>query len=919
MPTKFDFVSPEVQLREIDQSQIPAVPEKDGILLIGRARSGPAMKPIKVNNLNDFVEIFGNPMDGVRQEDPWRQGNTGAPNYAAYAAQAYLAAGIGPVKYVRLLGLEKNVSNPAGWNLGTPNATIADNKGAFGLFLVPSGAAEAQGLTASLGAVFYCDGAGIGLSGSLASGSFTQTDGSASCLVQSVGSDAEFKIAVSQSGGTTYHTINFNENSPNYIRTVLRTDPTLLKASSNYANSTDAKFFLGESFDVNVQRTGLLTGSQGTVYGFIAALKDASNDFDNFKQELTYSKSGWFIGAKPSQKFLFRLIALDAGEEFQKNYYTQISNIKLSTSIQPTASFTLSLYRRASSRDILVESYTNLNLDPTDANYIVKRIGDVDTVWDKSTQKFATTGKYTNVSNFVRVEIGSNISRSDVPFGFIGPKNPTTTVISGGTADANEQREEWIYASGTIGLGNGANQLIEGWPLQLTASIGWPTFGLTSENSNNGGNYSNTSVFGLNHVKSNRLTHDQSFGDIALGRVAISPHIEDNASTTDCLVFTLDDIRSGSVATEYYFESGSYDSSLSISSMIGLTGTTGLIDGLRIRQFRAPFFGGLDGVDRRYADPFSNSRLGDGVEKYPSYSLEQALEMNRDKDLIRYELISVPGLVNSTATDRLIDIAEERGDCLAVIDLSGIEQSPEDNDGTRQPASINTTISTISTRQIDSSYACTFYPNVRLKDTLNGNETVLVSPPSVASIGAIARSEAVSQPWFAPAGFNRGGLSRLGGNRGPVVVGTIEHLTKDDRDVLYSSNVNPIARFPATGDTVIFGQKTLQQGASALDRINVRRLMIYLKRQIGDIADTILFDQNVQATWNRFKTRADAVLSEVQSELGITEYKLVLDETTTTPDLIDRNILYAQIYVKPARSIEFIAIDFVITQTGVEF
>jgi phage tail sheath protein FI len=131
--------------------------------------------------------------------------------------------------------------------------------------------------------------------------------------------------------------------------------------------------------------------------------------------------------------------------------------------------------------------------------------------------------------------------------------------------------------------------------------------------------------------------------------------------------------------------------------------------------------------------------------------------------------------------------------------------------------------------------------------------------------------------------------------------------------------VNPIAKFPSTGDTVIFGQKTLQQDASALDRINVRRLMIYLKRQIGIIADTILFDQNVQVTWNRFKAQANQVLASVQADLGITEYKLVLDETTTTPDLIDRNILYAKIFVKPARSIEFIAIDFIITRSGVEF
>ena len=157
MPTKFDFLSPGIQLREIDQSQVPETPENPGILLIGRARSGPAMKPIKVRNLNDFVDIFGLPIDGVRQADPWRQGNTGAPNYAAYAAQAYLAAGVGPVQYVRLLGKELNTDtgNAAGWSMGSSFGTAVDldlqeqgaarvpaNAAAYGLFIVPSGSVD---------------------------------------------------------------------------------------------------------------------------------------------------------------------------------------------------------------------------------------------------------------------------------------------------------------------------------------------------------------------------------------------------------------------------------------------------------------------------------------------------------------------------------------------------------------------------------------------------------------------------------------------------------------------------------------------------------------------------------------------------------------------------------------------------------
>ena len=145
-----------------------------------------------------------------------------------------------------------------------------------------------------------------------------------------------------------------------------------------------------------------------------------------------------------------------------------------------------------------------------------------------------------------------------------------------------------------------------------------------------------------------------------------------------------------------------------------------------------------------------------------------------------------------------------------------------------------------------------------------------------------------------------------------------ERLTSKQRDKLYDANINPIAQFPAEG-IVIFGQKTLQATHSALDRINVRRLLIYLKRQISRFAATVLFDQNVRSTWNRFKGRVEPFLSSVQAGLGITKFKLVLDETTTTEDLIDRNIMYAKIFIKPARAIEYIALDFILTDDGAAF
>ena len=228
----------------------------------------------------------------------------------------------------------------------------------------------------------------------------------------------------------------------------------------------------------------------------------------------------------------------------------------------------------------------------------------------------------------------------------------------------------------------------------------------------------------------------------------------------------------------------------------------------------------------------------------------------------------------------------------------------------RVVGNVNTTVSALRNRQIDSSYGATFFPWVQILDEPTGQ--LIWAPPSIAMMGVLASSERSTQVWFAPAGFNRGGLSD--GAAGIPVTNVSQRLTSKERDSLYEARINPIASFPSSG-IVVFGQKTLQERSSALDRINVRRLVIFLKKQISILSTQILFEQNVQATWNRFKGLVEPFLANVKTQFGISDYRLILDETTTTPDLVDQNILYAKIMVKPARAIEYIAIDFVVAST----
>jgi hypothetical protein len=381
-------------------------------------------------------------------------------------------------------------------------------------------------------------------------------------------------------------------------------------------------------------------------------------------------------------------------------------------------------------------------------------------------------------------------------------------------------------------------------------------------------------------------------------------------------IFSLDDIVNNPTLGSYFYRSGSRADETSYDATGGRT-YKDLLDA-DINRFTAPFWGGSDGVDLYKPDPFYNNGIGTTNEDSYTYNtLKRAIDTVSDPEQLDMNMLTTPGLTNDALTGHMIDVCSERSDALAVIDLARV-YVPAHEERLSKSARVATTPNAAATalrnRRIDSSYGCTFYPWVQTRDEQSGQ--LVWIPPTVAMLGVFGSSQAKSDVWFAPAGFNRGGLSD--GSAGIPIVNVTERLTSKDRDVLYENRINPIASFPSTG-IVVFGQKTLQERQSALDRINVRRLVIYLKKQISILSTQVLFEQNVQATWNRFKGLIEPFLANVKVQFGITDYRLILDDSTTTPDLIDQNIMYAKIMVKPARAIEFIAIDFVIASTGASF
>ena len=242
----------------------------------------------------------------------------------------------------------------------------------------------------------------------------------------------------------------------------------------------------------------------------------------------------------------------------------------------------------------------------------------------------------------------------------------------------------------------------------------------------------------------------------------------------------------------------------------------------------------------------------------------------------------------------MVDSSQQRGDNLSLVDLrnwgSTIAQATNGAAG------------------IDSSYAATYWPWVQTIDPDLGSQVWV--PASTMMAGVYAFNDRAGEAWFAPAGLNRGGMS--------TVLRAERALTNGNRDTLYEANINPIATFPNTG-VVVFGQKTMQKKASSLDRVNVRRLLIALKNFISQIGDQLVFEQNTIATRNNFLAQVNPYLESVQQRQGLYAFKVVMDESNNTPDVIDRNQLIGQIYIQPTRTAEFIYLNFNVQPTGASF
>lgn len=563
---------------------------------------------------------------------------------------------------------------------------------------------------------------------------------------------------------------------------------------------------------------------------------------------------------KTTTKDLFRFHTLDHGKSVAKDYKISISNIKdpgTIDGIEQYTTFTVTI-RKADDKDkspVVLETFNNCNLDPNSSRYISRVIGDRYPQYNETLDKVELLGNYPNISQHVRVETGIEVDARALS-PKLSPKGFNAVLNPITTASLD------------------------------TAMLGGFTFPSAS--------YEGVQQVGTDNTYSSRGFLGFKFADKESDNLNFLLPTPDSAESN----------ISGKFNVENY--SGHPSSSLwlgSLSASIDPTAASGPTNNQL--KFSVPFQGGDDGIAPHQiintGDQISATNLygfnlnGTNTAGFKAY--KKALDILSNQDEYDINMLAMPGVIHSlhpATTNAAIDMVETRGDAFFVMDGSSVNSS------------VNTAVNDIN--GLDTNYAGVYYPWVKVLDS-SINKPILV-PPSVIVPGAIAASDRIGAEWFAPAGLNRGVL-------GNVLEAKIR-LSQAERDTLYDAKVNPIATFPQTG-VCIWGQKTLQERSTALDRINVRRLLITLKKFIASSSKYLVFEQNTIQTRNRFLNIVNPYLESVQQQQGLYAFRVQMDDSNNTPDVIDRNQLIGAIYLQPTKTAEFIVLDFNILPTGASF
>lgn len=631
----------------------------------------------------------------------------------------------------------------------------------------------------------------------------------------------------------------------------------------------------------------------------------------------------------------------------------------------------------------ILERFTGCTLDPTSDDYVARKVGDTKTKFlfdadSEDERRLVQEGKYPNNSARVRIVMNTSVENKEVPatalpFGFRGFKvlktndlltdaeiAETETRIGGSGSIDNLSSSiipplpyRFKVTRGDIASTNfagdpGVSEEVDGrlfWGVKLERNKTPLNSNITKEKNKLSYAYSKMmGLQGLDSLVTGTGADDFNENKFTLARVAFSnTSVSDLTGTAEEHIIEAAYIRNANPdSTEYKVTDGTLSGRVTLATLANLTSSVDFNRFQTFNKFTNIMAGGFDGLNIldknafRMNDKGSSSDTGGGAaEGYLSpglaynpagtgkdnnavFSYRTAAKIMTDPLTLSSNgiqvpsiyLLAVPGIKDSFITDYVANSTRDFGLALYIMDIPSYDDSSTrlygDEDNNRP--SVSKTAEQFDSRAVDNSYAATYFPDVFVNDDVNNR--VVKTPASVAAMSALAFNDKVGFPWFAPAGFNRGALS--------FVRNLDVRLTVPDRNVLYDARINPIANFPR-GGYAIFGQKTLLLRRSALDRVNVRRLLIEVKRVVSDIAINIVFENNTAATRARFVNQIVPRLGLIQAQAGIERFDVIADERNNTVEDDEQNRMNGKIVVVPTRTIEFISVDFVITNAGVSF
>ena len=683
-------------------------------------------------------------------------------------------------------------------------------------------------------------------------------------------------------------------------------------------------------------------------------------NYENFQDRFATAFSPFVFtqnfGGVPYE--LFRVLTLSDGAGPTTEYKISIENIKKSSStVDKFGSFDVIVreFGDSDEQPVVLEAFRGCSLDPNSERFVARVIGDQRIFFDfdqnTGSQKLVVEGDHPNRSTRIRIEMSEALASSEVPdtalpMGFRGPYHLVTSGSGqlvgirhqlGSTGQGRMASDAWVTGSDwiqntneppvpfreNITLGTGVTKRAKSmfyWGIQFDRKES-PT-------------EPNKIALPEPTIKSYAKYFPRFEGssqDVSVGNNAGVADV--GGTILDCdrfnnNKFTLENVRvrtgSDGLADVLEWSSASYVRKGNITPDDSSTGKTRAfkVDDLKHSANRNyakfSFFlqGGFDGVnifdkDKTKLNNTAAAREMDdetnqgGVKGSTVGSFRKAIDIMGNTTDVSMKLLAIPGMRETGITDFAITAVENRFDTMYIMDIEERDTLNTVVTGSAQNVSVSNTVSDFLNRALDTSFAAAYFPDVIVQDPMT--LTNVQVPPSVVTLGAFALNDSVGHPWFAPAGFARGALRNA--QRAAVEV------NRQNLDDLYDADINPLTDFPGTG-LVVFGQKTLLAASSALDRVNVRRLLLEIRRSVRSVANLILFEPNRQSTLEKFSALVNPILQAIQEQSGVDRYKVVIDTTTTTQADIENNTIRGKIFLQPTRSVEFIALDFEVTNAG---